>query len=144
LYPISFTLVRQTSNSLNLTAYINAISGPTLDTNGLNIGYNIVSIGGFTSSTTNLTLSTDLSPLGTWANVFTRIVGSVRNVNGSNNSQIQQYILNQFHQSGAKLIMNAFSNEQIISSLNTDPTLMAKNIVTVVQSNNFDGVSIDF
>jgi hypothetical protein len=97
LYPISFTVIRQTSNSLNLTAYINAISGPTLDSNGLNIGYNLVSIDGFTSSTTLSTLSTDLSPLGTWANVFTRIVGSVRNLHGNNNSQIQKYILNQFH-----------------------------------------------
>lgn len=94
LYPIAFTVIRQTSNSLNLTAYINSISGPTIDANGLNIGYNMVSIAGFTSSTTNLKLSTDLSPLGTWANVFSRIVGSVRNINGSTNSQIQQHILN--------------------------------------------------
>lgn len=89
LYPISFTVIRQTPVSSNLSAYINRISAPSVDANGLNTGYNMVSIGGFTSSTTNLTLSNDLSPLGTWANVFTRVVGSVRNNYGSTNSQIQ-------------------------------------------------------
>lgn len=72
--------------SLNLTSYISAISGPTIDANGLNIGYNMVSIDGFTSTTTNLTLTNDLTPLGTWANVYNRILGSTRNVNGFTNS----------------------------------------------------------
>lgn len=86
LYPISFTVIRQTSNSLNLTDYIKSISGPQVDANGLNNGYNMVSIGGFISSTTNNKLFSDLSPLGTWANIYTRIIGSVRNINGSSSS----------------------------------------------------------
>ena len=40
--------------------------------------------------------------------------------------------------------MNAFSNEPIISSSKADATLMAKNIISIIQNHNFDGVSIDF
>jgi hypothetical protein len=68
-----------------------------LDSNGNNIGYNVIAIDGYKTTTTIDSLSVDVSPLGTWVNVYQRILGNVNNSYGRNSADVQKNITEMFH-----------------------------------------------
>lgn len=61
------------------------------------------------------TVANDLSPLGTWVNVYSRILGNSRNLYGKTSSDAQLYIKNEFKKVASKIVMNAYSFERPIS-----------------------------
>ena len=109
LYPIAFAVVRHSSINVNLSSYIKNIGYPKVDSYANNVGYNIIALDGFKTSTSLSSLDLDLTPLGTWTNLYPRIIGNTRNIYGKNSADIQNYIINKFHEKGSKIIMNAFS-----------------------------------
>lgn len=56
------------------------------------------------SSSTN-----DLSPLGTWINIYSRILGNAKNLYGKTNSDVQAFIATEFHKRGSKILFNCYS-----------------------------------
>jgi chitinase len=117
---------------------------PSLNENGHNVGYNIICLDGFKTETTSTSLSAELSPLGTWVNIYSRVMANTKNLIGSSSSDIQRHVVQKFNNLGAKILMNAFSYEQPISTKAANASIMADRIASFVESYNFDGVSIDF
>lgn len=91
------------------------------------------------SSVTN-----DLSPLGTWVNIYSRILGNSKNLFGKTNTDVQLYIKNEFKKRGSKILMNAYSFQRPISEKNASSTDESANLAQFINMYNFDGVSIDF
>jgi len=65
---------------------MNKIGLPSIDLKGDNIGYNMIALDGFKTTTTFSTMGNDLSPLGTWVNIYSRILGNSRNIYGKSSS----------------------------------------------------------
>jgi hypothetical protein len=97
LYPVAFAVVRHSSINVDLATYMNNIGDPKVDSNAYNIGYNLIALDGFKTSTSFSSLDMDVSPLGTWANLYSRIMGNTRNIYGKNSADIQNYIAKKFH-----------------------------------------------
>lgn len=97
LYPISFCVIRYSSIAVNFDSYLTNLGYPSLDSNGNNVGYNIIAIDGYKTTTTVDSLPVDVSPLGTWVNVYQRILGNVNNAYGRNSADVQKNITSMFH-----------------------------------------------
>ena len=100
---------------LNIHTFINKTGCCKTDNFNNSLSYNIISLDGFKSSSDLNTLRQGPSPLGIWLNAFTSIVGSKPGRGGNTTSTIQSYILDLYHQSNAKLLLNAFADEAPIS-----------------------------
>ena len=52
----------------------------------------MVSLDGYKTGMTFSSINTELSPLATWINVYSRILGNARTLYGQSSSDIQAYI----------------------------------------------------
>lgn len=120
------------------------IGYPSTDENGFNIGYNMVSLDGYKTGMTFSSINSELSPLATWVNVYSRIMGNAKNLYGKSSSEIQAYIIGEFRKRASRVLFNAYSFERPISEKNVSAIDEASNIAQFVSMYNFDGVSIDF
>lgn len=114
-FPAAFTVVRNIQMPLNIDTFMNKTGCCRVDSYNNSISYNIVSLDGFKSTSTLNTIRQGPSPLGIWLNAFTSIAGSKAGRGGNTTSTIQSYILDLYHQSDAKLLLNAFSDEAPVS-----------------------------
>ena len=89
-------------------------------------------------------INNELTPLSTWVNVYSRILGNTKSLYGQSSSDIQAYITGEFHKKASKILFNAYSFERPISEKNATAVDEANNIAQFINMYNFDGVSIDF
>jgi len=57
---------------------------------------------------------------------------------------VQFYLLEELHRNGVTLLINALADEAPISQQKVAASSVANNIISVVRSAQFDGVSIEF
>lgn len=143
-FPAAFTVVRNIPMPLNIDTFMNRTGCCRMDSNNNSLSYNIVSLDGFKSTSDLNTLSQGTTPLGIWLNAFTSIVGSKAGRGGNTTNTLQSYILDSYRQANARLLFNAFGDEAPISEAKSDPSIVAKNIINVIQASQLDGVSIEF
>ncbi len=140
-FPASLTVVRNILMPLNIDSFYTKTGCCRNDSNG-NPSYNIVSLDGFKTLSTSTTIQQSLTPLGIWLNAFASIAGLKPGRGGNTTASLQSYILDNYHQHGAKLIFNAFGDECPISILKADPLLVAQSITNMVKVSQLDGVSL--
>lgn len=127
---------------LSIDAFYNKTGCCKNDTNANSASYNIVSLDGYKSTSTLSTLQQSVSPLGIWLNAYSSIAGLKAGRGGNTTATIQSYILDNYHDYGAKLLFNAFADEAPVSQAKADPLLVSQSIINIVQNSQLDGVSI--
>jgi hypothetical protein len=111
IYPISFTVVRNIKQPLNISLFFNSTGCCQSDpTNNIQTSYNLVSLDGFSSTSTPNSIQINASPLSIWANAFYAITGGKDSIAGNTTSSVQQYILQSYHAASSQLLFNALSN----------------------------------
>ena len=63
---------------------------------------------------------------------------------GKTNSEIQQNLINRYHQAGKKVIVSAFGSSEEPTTQRADPVGTATNLANFVLQNHLDGADIDW
>mgnify|MGYP000863081440 FL=1 len=108
--PASFTVVRNIAMPLNPTTFYNLTGCCQNDTYGSTISYTHISLDGFKSTSTLSQLQSGLSPLGLWLNAYSAITGLNSALAGNTTSAVQLFLLQNYHNYGVNLLLNAFSD----------------------------------
>lgn len=107
-FPISFTIVRNLQLPQSFTKFQSDTGCCKLDPlTNVSSSYNLISLDGFTSTSTLSSLQNSPSPLGIWLNAMSIIGGGRDQPTVSSTAQLQNSLLNTFHNSGNLLIFNA-------------------------------------
>lgn len=102
----------------------------------------MISLDGFRSDSTVTSFQNSASPLAMWLNAFNNIAAGKRMTSGSNNQEVQNYLLDKYRRGKAKLLFNAISNEGVVSQLKINAGTLAQNIISMLSASQLDGVSI--
>ncbi len=127
---------------LNPTSFYNYTGCCQNDTYGSTISYTHISLDGFKSTSTLNQLQNTLSPLGLWLNAFSTISGLNPGLAGNTTSAVQSYLLQNYHNYGVSLLLNAFADESPISQSGISASIVAQNLITTVITSQLDGVSL--
>lgn len=79
-----------------------------------------------------------------WKNVYQIISGNKATIHGSSNLQLQEEILQRFHDKGCGLLMHTKLDQAPISRGNKSASTIGASIASAALQLQLDGVSIEF